>query len=162
MLPIYFLYFLISIKFALTGGTENFDVETLPVNTENNTGSSLKTEYGKGGQHIKKGETVDEYFIHKNDSDSDSGRGSVEIDLDSETPSREQEEPDIDFLSGKIKPHQESDEESDWEDYGRSELIQMQKVLLVLAGVTCLCILIYSIYYVNEVRKIYSKERISS
>lgn len=44
----------------------------------------------------------------------------------------------------------------------KSLLIQLQKVLLVLAGVTFVCILIYATYYVNMIKSIYAKDRVVS
>lgn len=40
-------------------------------------------------------------------------------------------------------------------------LSHMQTLLLGAAAVTFICILIYSIYYVNMIRKIYSKDRVT-
>ena len=50
--------------------------------------------------------------------------------------------------------------EDDFEQY-HDILCNMQTVLLVAAAVTFLCILLDSIYYINLIREIYSKERIT-
>lgn len=58
--------------------------------------------------------------------------------------------------SSNTPPNGNSDEDL------KSLLIQLQKVLLVLAGVTFVCILIYATYYVNMIKSIYAKDRVVS
>ena len=62
--------------------------------------------------------------------------------------------------SNDLEFDDESQKSSSDSESTRSMLIKLQKILLVVAGVTFLCILIYSIYYINLIRSIYSKERV--
>lgn len=46
-------------------------------------------------------------------------------------------------------------------EHMKNILVKMQSVLLVSAGLTFTCILMYSVYYINLIRKIYSKNRVT-
>lgn len=67
------------------------------------------------------------------------------------------------------EPLQIPSTEEEYEEYDENEvenlrsiLTQLQMILLFIAGVTFLCILIYAVYYINLIRKIYTDKELVS
>ena len=69
-------------------------------------------------------------------------------------------------LSNKPLQTEEDEEEEEYDENEveklRSILAQMQVILLFIAAVTFLCILIYAVYYINLIRKIYADKELIS
>lgn len=118
--------------------------------------------------------------VPKKLSSKDETNTSKLIEDDVDTKDKEIEEvseiiPDTDSKNVIVKeefankPLQIPSTEEEYEEYDENEvenlrsiLAQLQMILLFIAGGTFLCILIYAVYYINLIRKIYTDKELVS